>query len=683
MTHEDEKKGDLKEKTIEDLFLKNKTKYIIPIYQRNFAWGKDEIKTLVSDIYHASQSNRDYYIGTLVVSVIDNGALEVIDGQQRLTALYLLLCVLGQNIQSSIEFKTRNKSKSTLFKIKDALSKGCIKEKPEKLNSIKDGELDDSLLNGLMYTIEAVRECIPENTNTINDSATHLDSNDNNKPKDRFLDHLNRKVKIIHYQVPEDTDLNQYFEVMNSRGEQLEQHEVVKARLMEKIGNTDKDAFSQIWDNCGKMGDYIQSHYKDKFSSENNSRSMESLADILKNSSQGFTKNNELNPLDYKHFFPIIDFPNFLLIVLKITLRCYKIKSEEEPKVSLDENNLSESFDAFLESKAIQEDVTTRTKRFIENLLIARFFIDNYVVHHHKKGETNEDEEASWSLKCWKPADSNKHADDDTLTNLCEDRTLNEKLKQILSMFEVTYSFRRNKNYLVYLLYYLMKIKQNIFEDFKCDLNLKSFLTKWKEFVDTTKNQNISFFENYHAFLETLAKIYFYKFYLSDKRDSISSAIDKIIFECEDFKKLKQKFEKKEEEERKSLKIQYEQLFGKDNDEHTDIPAFIFNYLDYKIWSAYHEYLEGKGFSKEDSVRIEFFKQLGCEDFGLDNFQNFYFSRTRDSLEHYFPVANVKSDDASPEDKRPKICQANYFGNFALIGRNINSNGSDQTPSGK
>ena len=40
------------------------------------------------------------------------------------------------------------------------------------------------------------------------------------------------KVHIIHYQVPKDIDLNHYFEIMNSRGEQLEKHEIEKARLM-------------------------------------------------------------------------------------------------------------------------------------------------------------------------------------------------------------------------------------------------------------------------------------------------------------------------------------------------------------------------------------------------------------------------------------------------------------------
>ena len=66
--------------------------------------------------------------------------------------------------------------------------------------------------------------------------------------KDFFLN----KVHIIHYRVPKDVDLNHYFEVMNSRGEQLEKHEIVKAKLSEQlIGDEDAmEKFSRIWEAC-------------------------------------------------------------------------------------------------------------------------------------------------------------------------------------------------------------------------------------------------------------------------------------------------------------------------------------------------------------------------------------------------------------------------------------------------
>ena len=81
---------------------------------------------------------------------------------------------------------------------------------------------------------------------------------------------------------------------------------------------------------------------------------------------------------------------------------------------------------------------------------------------------------------------------------------------------------------------------------------------------------------------------------------------------------------------------------------------------------------------KEDEEREHFFAELGCSDFGLEIFKQFYFSRTRRSLEHYYPQALVK--------KYPEIIkdnQINCLGNFAMIGSDANNSGSDWTPKTK
>jgi len=71
-------------------------RYVIPIYQRNYAWGDKEITQLIQDILDSAERQKDtnYYIGTLVVYdrlVSTNESYETIDGQQRLTTLFLLI----------------------------------------------------------------------------------------------------------------------------------------------------------------------------------------------------------------------------------------------------------------------------------------------------------------------------------------------------------------------------------------------------------------------------------------------------------------------------------------------------------------------------------------------------------------------------------------------------------------
>ena len=63
-------------------------------------------------------------------------------------------------------------------------------------------------------------------------------------------------------EVPENTDLNRYFEIMNTRGEQLEQHDILKATLMRYLpDDSEKSTFAKIWDACSDMTGYVQMHF--------------------------------------------------------------------------------------------------------------------------------------------------------------------------------------------------------------------------------------------------------------------------------------------------------------------------------------------------------------------------------------------------------------------------------------
>ena len=57
--------------SVEDIF---KDKYIIPLYQRNFAWGEEQISRLLQDIYESMCSGDEhFYIGSLIVLQRGNG----------------------------------------------------------------------------------------------------------------------------------------------------------------------------------------------------------------------------------------------------------------------------------------------------------------------------------------------------------------------------------------------------------------------------------------------------------------------------------------------------------------------------------------------------------------------------------------------------------------------------------
>ena len=73
------------------------------------------------------------------------------------------------------------------------------------------------------------------------------------------LEKLRTNVSIVRDELPSGTDLNRYFEVMNTRGVQLRPQDVVKARLMSAVSSpTDRETIGRIWDVCSDMDHYMQ-----------------------------------------------------------------------------------------------------------------------------------------------------------------------------------------------------------------------------------------------------------------------------------------------------------------------------------------------------------------------------------------------------------------------------------------
>ena len=94
-------KLNIDQKNIKSLFQDKKADFLIPDYQRPYAWGEDECKTLWDDIFSFAfpegdyskfdEYNDEYFLGPIVTFKNDSGKMEVIDGQQRLTTIMLLL----------------------------------------------------------------------------------------------------------------------------------------------------------------------------------------------------------------------------------------------------------------------------------------------------------------------------------------------------------------------------------------------------------------------------------------------------------------------------------------------------------------------------------------------------------------------------------------------------------------
>ena len=126
------------------------------------------------------------------------------------------------------------------------------------------------------------------------------------------------------------------------------------------------------------------------------------------------------------------------------------------------------------------------------------------------------------------------------------------------------------------------------------------------------------------------------------------------------------------------IMISFKSVYGDVTEKSKGVPLFVFNYLDYKIWKKYVSQLRGEKQKEGSKEREQFFEQLGCHDFGQKVFDQFYFSRTRRSLEHYYPQALATGKQGFLDQN-----QINCFGNYAMIGSEANSSGSNWSPKTK
>lgn len=376
--------------------------YIIPLYQRAYAWEDKQLMQLVEDIEDVAE-DANYYIGSLIVSK-QNGRYEVVDGQQRLTSLYLLLNCLGIKTKQTLTFACREKSNYTLRNIEELL-----------------------LENRSKLDMDRIEPGIQRGIKILSHELERADFD-----RESFIKKLS-KVIVYRIEVPENTDLNRYFEIMNTRGEQLEQHDILKATLMSYLNDDgEKELFAKMWDACSDMTGYVQMHFVSKnnvvresiFGSEWNSMPSNSwhkykkaitgtiqettghrICDLI---DKNFKVEDDEGHVDGDirvRFESVIEFPYFLLHTLKVYISLYRITHEKaESKIIdelLDDKKLLDAFNRVISCGVsvdgkIADNKENFARSFIVCLLRTRFLFDKYIV---KREYANDSAEGEWSLK--------------------------------------------------------------------------------------------------------------------------------------------------------------------------------------------------------------------------------------------------------------------------------------------
>ena len=452
--------------------LLNEDTYAIPLYQRNFAWTYDEIEQLLNDVADAFQENRDnYYIGTLVVNK-ENNNFKIIDGQQRTTALNLIALALKREFgfdrlkAVNLTFPARKKSNENIQKLftKQEISEGD----------------ENELTRGYGHAKDALKKVLEER-------ELNLQS---------FIDYFFENVIIFRSILPEDLDLNLYFERFNSRGEQLEAHEILKAQMMSKFGEDQEMAqkFARIWDACAEFDKPVSSQFKMRRKRADDFQERERIfgwhftnysfhniyddIDFYQNERRKLSdilgkKINEKNieaEKDFGDYTQVIDFPTFLLHVLAIW------EGKDTNEVQLDDKKLLALFD-------IKNKNKTWIIEFSEFLLKIKHIFDNYIVRNSNMDSSSRNKD-EWFLQKgtyyeYQPNGKAKEhyiVEERFTKNTFSDSEINKNIILLQSMFAVTFTANRDSRW-------LYEIFQFLFRHIE-ELNDQEFGAHFKEFLE-------------------------------------------------------------------------------------------------------------------------------------------------------------------------------------------------------
>ena len=380
----------------------NKRYYSIPLYQRLYVWGEDQITTLLEDLERAMKTpNNSYFLGGTMI-IRNQNKYDLIDGQQRFTTLWLLSYELKNELEA-FAYIDNNKSYDNRlsFAIRDFANQYFTK--PDNYSQLSKEE-------------KLQLEGITRAQKTIHTFLNAEERGDCGEFKQKLIKFLYNKVAFVETEMPEGTDENRLFEVLNNRGVQLQHHEIIKSKLIQLVPDDEKRKYAQIWESCSIMDNYIEKNIKevcgfkwkditqketegdteiglpidiiDRIAKTTLSYEDKHLIEILKLDKFDLEEEEEEYDYDSGKVRSIISFPMLLQHTLRIFIFINKYEGFRVENIAdVNEKKLIEIFENHFFPYYNSE---TKVKDFIELLLKLRINFDKYVIKWIEKGTNQE-----------------------------------------------------------------------------------------------------------------------------------------------------------------------------------------------------------------------------------------------------------------------------------------------------
>lgn len=374
--------------------------FSIPLYQRLFEWGEEQITQLLDDLYssYKRNANSPYYIGMLTAKETGNSK-ELVDGQQRFTVMVLLGIHFDWN-----DFLTASGKPRLMFTARD--------EDKEYLQAKINGKIpsykNDKMEKGLGYISSHLKKIM-----TIQEEKA-------------FGDYIFNNLTFFLSKLPDEyssQELNTYFERMNTSGKSLENYEILKVDVIRRL-DSEKEKYTLLWNAVSVMEKKIlRKHNKETFDTLRG-RYLTAITDIMNGNIDkafeqprtSFDTDEEDNDVDESEEttepksigdipanpdnpfrivkrrtdeHSLLTFPEFLLQVLFICLD-ENLEEKNETGETVEEINTTDFFDVRKLSKTFKwafEKRALDAKLFMQKLGLYRLLTDYFIIRMNDEDE--------------------------------------------------------------------------------------------------------------------------------------------------------------------------------------------------------------------------------------------------------------------------------------------------------
>ena len=229
--------------------------YVVPDYQREYVWETDQVEQLLGDIFgelgsRDAGSAPEYFIGSIVVCPGDGGVLELIDGQQRMTTLYVTLCAirdhlvkLGQNapgaLAPQIAATSTDANGQDHFRYRLDLQ---YEDSGDMLQRLANGYSDKHLTGQLTRSMSNIH-----NAYQVTRSFLQREFGESADATRAFYGYLTNRVKLIRIQTQDVAKALKVFETINDRGVGLDSMDLLKNLLFMKASRDQFEKLKVTW----------------------------------------------------------------------------------------------------------------------------------------------------------------------------------------------------------------------------------------------------------------------------------------------------------------------------------------------------------------------------------------------------------------------------------------------------